>query len=149
MATRHSPSSAVPARLGRFQWQFRRPLLSAGFPHRLARNRQHHAGLVPEVLEQESGRLSGWRGGSRTGGREAPRQARTIGGRARFLSQEVRNMSAPDRRGLLQRDHESLSIRRQCQLPSVARPRCRPVRRDRARMWSSGMSASQTSAGNC
>ncbi|MFK4532127.1 transposase InsO family protein [Bradyrhizobium ottawaense] len=30
-------------------------------------------------------------------------------------------MSAPDRRGLLQRDHASLSIRRQCQLPSVAR----------------------------
>lgn len=30
-------------------------------------------------------------------------------------------MSAPDRRGLLQRDHEHLSIRRQCQLLSVAR----------------------------
>jgi len=30
-------------------------------------------------------------------------------------------MSAPDRRGLLQRDHENLSIRRQCQLLSVAR----------------------------
>ena len=30
-------------------------------------------------------------------------------------------MSAPDRRGLLQRDHESLSIRRQCQLLRVAR----------------------------
>ena len=30
-------------------------------------------------------------------------------------------MSAPDRRGLLQRDHERLSIRRQCQLLSVAR----------------------------
>ena len=30
-------------------------------------------------------------------------------------------MSAPDRRGLLQREHESLSIRRQCQLLSVAR----------------------------
>ncbi|WP_430643452.1 hypothetical protein [Bradyrhizobium stylosanthis] len=30
-------------------------------------------------------------------------------------------MSAPDRRGLLQRDHASLSIRRQCQLLSVAR----------------------------
>ncbi len=30
-------------------------------------------------------------------------------------------MSAPDRRGLLQRDHESLSIRRQCQLRRVAR----------------------------
>jgi integrase len=30
-------------------------------------------------------------------------------------------MSAPDRRGLLQRDHQSLSIRRQCQLLSVAR----------------------------
>src|SRR5262249_9626595 len=48
-------------------------------------------------------------------------QDRTIDGRARFLSQEVRKMSAPDRRGLLQRDHESLSIRRQCQLLSVAR----------------------------
>jgi putative transposase len=30
-------------------------------------------------------------------------------------------MSAPDRRGLLQRDHEGLSIRRQCQLLGVAR----------------------------
>ena len=30
-------------------------------------------------------------------------------------------MSAPDRRGLLQRDHAGLSIRRQCQLLSVAR----------------------------
>ena len=49
------------------------------------------------------------------------RQDRTIDGRARFLSQEVRKMSAPDRRGLLQRDYESLSIRRQCQLLSVAR----------------------------
>lgn len=29
-------------------------------------------------------------------------------------------MSAPDRRGMLQRDHESLSIRRQCQLLSIA-----------------------------
>ncbi|UEM18223.1 transposase (plasmid) [Bradyrhizobium barranii subsp. barranii] len=48
-------------------------------------------------------------GGPRTGGREAPRQDRTIDGRARFLSQEVRKMSAPDRRGLLQRDHEGLS----------------------------------------
>lgn len=46
---------------------------------------------------------------------------RTIDGRARFLSQEVRKMSAPDRPGLLQRQHESLSIRRQCQLLSVAR----------------------------
>ncbi|RXG91881.1 hypothetical protein EAV90_27620 [Bradyrhizobium vignae] len=30
-------------------------------------------------------------------------------------------MGAPDRRGLLQRDHEKLSVRRQCQLLSVAR----------------------------
>ncbi|MBH5373157.1 IS3 family transposase [Bradyrhizobium glycinis] len=38
-------------------------------------------------------------------------------------------MSAPDRRGLLQRDHESLSIRRQCQLLSVARSSVyRPLR---------------------
>src|SRR5215470_11074901 len=52
---------------------------------------------------------------------EVEKLHRTIDGRARFLSQEVRKMSAPDRRGLLQRDHESLSIRRQCQLLSVAR----------------------------
>src|SRR5215470_13706680 len=67
------------------------------------------------------GRWLGWRGGPRTEDREAPGQDRTIDGRARFLSQEVRKMSAPDRRGLLQRDYESLSIRRQCQLLSVAR----------------------------
>ena len=33
-------------------------------------------------------------------GRAAPRQDRTTDGRARFLSQEVRKMSEPDRRGL-------------------------------------------------
>src|SRR5258708_3524668 len=65
------------------------------------------------------GRWSGWRGGPRTGDREAPRQDRTIDGRARFLSQEARKMRAPDRRGGLQRDHEGPAIRRQCQLRSV------------------------------
>jgi transposase-like protein len=64
-----------------------------------------------EALVGMARRLTNWR---------VPRQDRTIDGRARFLSQEARKMSAPDRRGLLQRDHESLSIRRQCQLLSVA-----------------------------
>lgn len=54
-------------------------------------------------------------------GRDGEAAPRSIDDRARFVSQEVRKMSAPDRRGLLQRDHESLSIRRQCQLLSVAR----------------------------
>ncbi|WP_375167469.1 IS3 family transposase [Bradyrhizobium sp. CCGUVB4N] len=38
-----------------------------------------------------------------------------------FLARRSGKMSAPDRRGLLQRDHAGLSIRRQCQLLSVAR----------------------------
>ena len=38
-----------------------------------------------------------------------------------FFSQEVRKMSAPDRRGLLDRDHGALSVRRQCVLLGVAR----------------------------
>jgi transposase-like protein len=38
-----------------------------------------------------------------------------------FFSQEVRAMSTPDRRGLLDPSHESLSVRRQCALVGVAR----------------------------
>ncbi|HSC56586.1 MAG TPA: hypothetical protein VLC51_05255 [Nitrospira sp.] len=47
-----------------------------------------------------------------------------IDGRTGFLVQEVRKMSAMDRRKLLKCDHEILSIRRQCQLLSVMRSRC-------------------------
>src|SRR6266849_4848804 len=65
-----------------------------------------------------------WRGGSRTQaarGRGALREDRRADGGARFFSAEVRKMSAPDRRALLDRDHGKLSVRRQCTLLSVAR----------------------------
>src|SRR5438552_2697189 len=66
----------------------------------------------------------GWqrcRGQPGTRDREAARQDRSADGRAGFFSQEVRKMSAPDRRARLDRDHSDLSIRRQCRLLSVAR----------------------------
>ena len=53
--------------------------------------------------------------------REAARQDRAADGGAGFFSQEVRKMSAPDRRALLDRGHGALSIRRQCALLGVAR----------------------------
>ena len=55
------------------------------------------AGLRPR-------RRAGGRGGARTGDREAARQDRATDGRARFFSQEVRTMSTPDRRAMLDRD---------------------------------------------
>src|ERR1700733_10741190 len=42
-------------------------------------------------------------------------------GRPGFFSQEVRKMSAPDRRAMLDRADKSLSVRRQCALLGVAR----------------------------
>ena len=42
-------------------------------------------------------------------------------GRAGFFSQEVRKMSAPDRRAMLDRADKQVSLRRQCALLSVAR----------------------------
>src|SRR5260370_7996516 len=53
-------------------------------------------------------------------GRGALRQDWTADSGAGFFSAEVRKMSAPDRRALLDRDHGKLSIRRQCPLLSVA-----------------------------
>jgi transposase len=46
--------------------------------------------------------------------REDARQDRTTHSRARFFSAEVRKMSTPDRRGMLDRAEQALSIRRQC-----------------------------------
>ena len=51
----------------------------------------------------------------------AARQDRPADGRARFFSAEVRKMSAPDRRAMLDRADKTLSVRRQCALLSVAR----------------------------
>ncbi len=58
-------------------------------------------------------RASGWRPSerARSGDREAARQDRAADGRAGFFSQEVRTMSTPDRRAMLDRDHPELSIR--------------------------------------
>src|SRR6266436_2857299 len=60
-------------------------------------------------------------GDARARDREAACQDWAADGGAGFFSQEVRKMSAPDRRARLDRDHPELSIRRQCTLLSVAR----------------------------
>ncbi|MDE5464938.1 IS3 family transposase [Bradyrhizobium sp. CSS354] len=64
---------------------------------------------------------AGERGRSRTRDREAARQDWTTDSRARFFSAEVRKMSTPDRRGMLDRADIALSIRRQCMLLGIAR----------------------------
>ncbi|MEY9633450.1 transposase-like protein [Bradyrhizobium japonicum] len=61
------------------------------------------------------------RGNARTRDREAARQDWTTDSRARFFSAEVRKMSTPDRRGMLDRADQALSIRRQCMLLGIAR----------------------------
>jgi transposase-like protein len=53
--------------------------------------------------------------------RGLPRANRRAGGGAGFFSAEVRKMSVPDRRALLDHDHAGLSIRRQCRLLGLAR----------------------------
>src|SRR6185437_4286590 len=66
-------------------------------------------------------RRAGHGDGSRAGDRASSRQDRATHGRAGFFSQEVRKMSAPDRRAMLDRADKVLSIRRQCALLGVAR----------------------------
>ena len=58
---------------------------------------------------------------SATRDRTAARQDRPVDDRERFFRQEVRTMSAPDRRAKLDRDHPSLSMRRQCAMLGLAR----------------------------
>jgi putative transposase len=53
--------------------------------------------------------------------REASRSDRPADDRERFFRQEVRQMSASNRRAKLDRDHPDLSIRRQCAMLGVAR----------------------------
>jgi hypothetical protein len=69
------------------------------------------------VCERE--RRSGVR--SRARDRAAACQDRAAHRGARFFSQEVRKMSAPDRRALVDRGQGTLPIRRQCTLLGVAR----------------------------
>ncbi|WP_247803882.1 IS3 family transposase [Bradyrhizobium sp. 191] len=69
----------------------------------------------------DAGVGAGERGRSRTRDREAARQDWTTDSRARFFSAEVRKMSTPDRRGMLDRANMALSIRRQCMLLGIAR----------------------------
>jgi putative transposase len=52
---------------------------------------------------------------------QALRQDRPTDGRTGFLGQEARAMSAPDRRAMVERPGEDLSVRRQCALVGVAR----------------------------
>src|SRR6516225_11156115 len=72
------------------------------------------AGLRPR-------RWAGRGGSARAGDRAAARQDRAADGRAGFFSQEVRKMSAPDRRAMLDRADRTLPVRRQCALLGVGR----------------------------
>src|SRR5437660_1542757 len=76
---------------------------------------QSSHGLVSNRLATEVA------GGARTRDREAARQDRAIDGGAGFFSQEVRKMSPPDRRALVDSKPGGLSVLRQCQLLGLAR----------------------------
>ena len=85
-----------------------------------------HAASVGKRLKNsrmESGWtwLGFWSGASRARDRTAARQDRAADGGERFFRQEVRTMSAPDRRAKLDRDHPRLSLRRQCAMLGIAR----------------------------
>src|SRR3954462_14343896 len=61
------------------------------------------------------------RGAERARHRAAAREDRAADDRERFFRQEVRTLSAPDRRTKLDRDHPRLSVRRQCAMLGLAR----------------------------
>jgi transposase len=62
-----------------------------------------------------------WRGGARTRAGEALRQNRRTDGGTGFLGQEVRAMSTPDRRAMIDPGKSDLYVRRQCELLALAR----------------------------
>src|SRR6202453_2726157 len=61
------------------------------------------------------------RGGARARSGQALREDRPTDGRTGFLGQEARAMSPPQRRAMVERPAENLSVRRQCELLNVAR----------------------------
>src|SRR5579863_7538602 len=65
-------------------------------------------------------RCGRWRRGARAGDRQTLQQDRRTDGRAGFLGQEARSMSAPARRAKVERTGAELSVRRQCALLNVA-----------------------------
>src|SRR5277367_2614927 len=81
-----------------------------------------------EPVRARGERLGRWRGGARDG--QALRQDRPTDGRTGFLGQEARAMSAPDRRAMVERAGNELSVRHQCALLSLTRSgvyRSKPV----------------------
>src|SRR5260370_39466110 len=66
-------------------------------------------------------RVGGWRGGARARDGEALYQDWPVDGRKGFLGQEARAMSVPERRAMVERPCENLSVRRQCALLNLAR----------------------------
>ena len=66
-------------------------------------------------------RVGRGRGGARAGDGQALQQDRRTDGRAGFLGQEAKSMSAPARRAKVERSGAELSVRRQCALLNVAR----------------------------
>src|SRR5215831_15981290 len=89
-----------------------------------------------QLLEQAGGPLKRQRRcrrRPRARDREAARQDRPVDRGAGFFSEEVRKMSTPGRRALVDRGHGELSVRRQCQLLGLARSgiyRLRPAAND-------------------
>src|SRR6266404_2083949 len=89
-----------------------------------------------QLLEQAARAFESGSGDARGGhGREIEKLNAKIGqlSGAGFFSEEVRKMSTPDRRALVDRGHGELSVRRQCQLLGIARSgiyRLRPAAND-------------------
>ena len=79
------------------------------------------AGRCREFFRAGRERLYRWRGRARAGASKLYAQDRPIDGREGFLGQEARSMSAPDRRAMVERPGEGVSVRRQCELLNVAR----------------------------
>src|SRR5208283_3764244 len=72
-----------------------------------------------EPVRPRGERFGGWRGGTRARDGQALRQDRPTDGRTGFLGQEARALSAPDRRAMVERPGNDLSVRRQCVLLSL------------------------------
>ncbi|MFZ0205091.1 MAG: transposase, partial [Roseiarcus sp.] len=71
---------------------------------------------VARLFARGGERCGRWRRGARAGDRQTLQQDRGTDGRAGFLGQEARSMSAPARRAKVERTGAELSVRRQCAL---------------------------------
>src|SRR6202522_2702460 len=92
-----------------------------GAPEPDLRLEEAGGGQYGEPVRTGRERLGRGRGGARAGDGQALQQDRRTDGRAGFLGQEAKSMSAPARRAKVERSGAELSVRRQCALLNVAR----------------------------